>query len=301
MRMQLKEIHNKTKVVIMDRVKKQNVIVILLALLACVGMVSCGDDETFIVGKPSNVFSNVSPKIVGKYSIYYDEQGRVSMVTERGEYTFRKAIFDYSPADRDCDVRIDIAEENYGEMICLHVSLNKNGYAEYVSEIEDNRIDEDWKFEYNSNGQLIKMVRSEGGSETTTVTYQEGDITNVERKSKFSDSGTSSTIEYGTEKIENKGSVMLFDEMLCIDMDEMGLAYFAGLLGKPTSHLPQSNKSIDYSSGGYKITTYKSFSWSLDANRLPVSVLIEEKYDNTTPYTKTYSFDWGELSNNYNQ
>ena len=265
-----------------------------MALLACVGMVSCGDDESFIVGKPSNIFSNVSPKIVGKYSIYYDEQGRVSMVTERGEYTFRKAFFDYSPADRDCDVRIDITEENYGEMISLHVSLNKNGYAEYVSEIEDNRIDEDWKFEYNSNGQLIKMVRSEGGSETTTVTYQDGDITKVERKSKFNDSGTNSTIEYGTEKIENKGSVMLFDEMLCIDMDEMGLAYFAGLLGKPTSHLPQSNKSIDYSSGGYKITTCKSFLWSLDVNRLPVSVLIEEKYDNTTPYTKNYSFDWGE-------
>ena len=282
----------------MGKIKKQNVIVIIVALLSCVGMVSCGDDETFIVGKPSNVFSNVSPKTVGKYSIYYDEQGRVSMVTERGEYTFRKAFFDYSPADRDCDVRIDITEENYGEMISLHVSLNKNGYAEYVSEIEDNRIDQDWKFEYNSNGQLIKMVRSEDGSETTTVTYQDGDITKVERKSKFNDSGTNSTIEYGTEKIENKGGVMLFDEMLCIDMDEMGLAYFAGLLGKPTSHLPQSNKSIDYSSGGYKITTYKSFSWSLDANRLPVSVLIEEKYDNTTPYTKTYSFDWGELSNN---
>ena len=298
--MQLKEIHNKTKL-IMDKIKKQNVIVIILALLSCVGMVSCGDDDTFIVGKPSNIFSNLSPKIVGKYSIYYDEQGRVSMVTERGEYTFRKAIFDYSPADRDCDVRIDITEENYGEMISLHVSLNKNGYAEYVSEIEDNRIDEDWKFEYNSNGQLIKMVRSEGGSETTTVTYQDGDIAKVVQESKFDDCSTSSTIEYGTEKIENKGSVMLFDEMLCIDMDEMGLAYFAGLLGKPTSHLPQSNKSIDYSSGGYKITTYKSFSWSLDANRLPVSVLIEEKYDNTTPYTKTYSFDWGELSNNYNQ
>lgn len=282
----------------MDKIKKQNVIVLILALLSCVGMVSCGDDDTFIVGKPSNIFSNLSPKIVGKYSIYYDEQGRVSLVTERGEYTFRKAIFDYSPADRDCDVRIDIDEENYGEMISLHVSLNKNGYAEYVSEIEDNRIDEDWKFEYNSNGQLIKMVRSEGGIETTTVTYQDGDITKVVQESKFDDCSTSSTIEYGTEKIENKGSVMLFDEMLCIDMDEMGLAYFAGLLGKPTSHLPQSNKSIDYSSGGYKITTYKSFSWSLDANRLPVSVLIEEKYDNTTPYTKTYSFDWGELSNN---
>lgn len=282
----------------MDIIKKTNVVVILLALLSCVGMVSCGDDDTFIVGKPSDIFSNVSPQIVGKYRIYYDEQGRVSMVTERGEYTFRKASFDYSPADRDCDVRIDIAEENYGEMICLHVYLNKNGYAEYVSEIEDNRIDQDWKFDYNSNGQLIKMVRSEGGSETTTVTYQEGDITKVERKSKFNDSSTSSTIEYGTEKIENKGSVMLFDEMLCIDMDEMGFAYFAGLLGKPTTHLPQSNKSIDYSSGGSKITTYKSFSWSLDAKRLPVSVLIEEKYDNTTPFTKTYSFDWGELSNN---
>ena len=148
----------------MDKIKKQNAIVIILALLACVGMVSCGDDETFIVGKPSNVFSNVSPKTVGKYSIYYDEHGRVSMVTECDEYGCRKAFFDYSPADRDCDVRIDITEENYGEMICLHVSLNKNGYAEYVSEIEDNRIDQDWKFEYNSNGQLIKMVRSEDGS-----------------------------------------------------------------------------------------------------------------------------------------
>ena len=297
--MQLKEIHNKTKVVIMDRVKKQNVIVILLALLACVGMVSCGDDETFIVGKPSNVFSNVSPKTVGKYSIYYDEHGRVSMVTECDEYGCRKAFFDYSPADKDCDVRIDIAEENYGEMsddiemISLHVSLNKNGYAEYVNEIEDDDIEE-WKFEYNSNGQLIKMVRSEGGIETTTITYQEGDIAKVVQESKFDDSSTSSTIEYGTEKIENKGGVMLFDEMLCIDMDEMGFAYFAGLLGRPTSHLPQSNKSIDYSSGGYKITTYKSFSWSLDANRLPVSVLIEENYENTTSSTKIYSFDWGE-------
>ena len=278
----------------MDKIKKQNAIVIILALLACVGMVSCGDDETFIVGKPSNIFSNLSPKIVGKYSIYYDEQGRVSMVTERGEYTFRKAIFNYSPADRDCDVRIDIDEENYGEMICLHVLLNKNGYAEYVSEIEDNRIDQDWKFEYNSNGQLIKMVRSEDGSETTTVTYQDGDITKVERKSKFNDSGTNSTIEYGTEKIENKGGVMLFDEMLCIDIDEMGFAYFAGLLGKPTSHLPQSNKSVSYSSGVSQMPTYKSFSWSLDANRLPVSVLIEENYENTTSSTKIYSFDWGE-------
>ena len=278
----------------MDKIKKQNAIVIILALLACVGMVSCGDDDTFIVGKPSNIFSNVSPKIVGKYSIYYDEQGRVNMVTERGEYTFRKAIFDYSPADRDCDVRIDIAEENYGEMISLHVSLNKNGYAEYVSEIEDNRIDEDWKFEYNSNGQLIKMVRSEGGIETTTVTYQDGDIAKVVEVSKFDDSSTSSTIDYGTEKIENKGGVMLFDEMLCIDMDEMGFAYFAGLLGKPTSHLPQSNISGYYSSGVFQMATYKSFSWSLDAKRLPVSVLIETKYDNTTSYTDTYSFDWGE-------
>lgn len=36
----------------MDIIKKTNVVVILLALLSCVGMVSCGDDDTFIVGKP---------------------------------------------------------------------------------------------------------------------------------------------------------------------------------------------------------------------------------------------------------
>ena len=291
--MQLKEIHNKTKVVIMENIKKQNVIVMILALLACVGMASCGDDETFIVGKSSNVFSNVSPKTVGKYSIYYDEKGRVSLVTECNDFGCRKAFFDYSPADKDCDVRIDIVEENYGEMLSLHVSLNKKGYAEYVYEIGNNQIDE-WEFEYNSNGQLIKMVRSEGCVETTTVTYQDGDIAKVVEVSKFDDSSTSSTIDYGTEKIENKGGVMLFDEMLCIDMDEMGFAYFAGLLGKPTSHLPQSNISGYYSSGVFQMATYKSFSWSLDAKRLPVSVLIETKYDNTTSYTDTYSFDWGE-------
>ena len=47
----------------MGKIKKQNVIVIIVALLSCVGMVSCGDDDTFIVGKPSNIFSNLSPKI----------------------------------------------------------------------------------------------------------------------------------------------------------------------------------------------------------------------------------------------
>ena len=34
----------------------------------------------------------------------------VSLVTECDEYGCRKAFFDYSPADKDCDVRIDIAD-----------------------------------------------------------------------------------------------------------------------------------------------------------------------------------------------
>ena len=52
----------------------------------------------------------------------------------------------------------------------------------------------------------------------------------------------SAAIDYTTDNItapiENKGCLMLFDEILDVDMDEMIYAYYGGMLGKATKHLP---------------------------------------------------------------
>ena len=67
-----------------------------------------------------------------------------------------------------------------------------------------------------------------------------------------------------TVPIENKGCLMLFDTTFGIDMDEMRYAYYAGLLGKATNHLPLSN-----SEDGDE----DFFDWTLNANGFPTSLL----------------------------
>ena len=54
---------------------------------------------------------------------------------------------------------------------------------------------------------------------------------------------------------------MLFDDMFEIDMDEMGIAYYAGLLGKSTKDLPMG---CDYGDG-----EVDNYNWTFDSNNNP--------------------------------
>ena len=105
----------------------------------------------------------------------------------------------------------------------------------YVLQVKDDGVDK-WWFSYNAAGQLIRMKRTEGDNEVTTIKYTDGDITSVSMTSDDSDNAYTCTISYGDEPILNKGGLMLFDKTFSIDMDEMYPAYLAGLLGYATKH-----------------------------------------------------------------
>ena len=110
-----------------------------------------------------------------------------------------------------------------------------------------------WNFA--TEGHLVVMKRSESDGEITNITYKDGDV--VKTSTRYVASGDlngdgiidsndeweySAAIDYTTDNItapiENKGCLMLFDEILDVDMDEMIYAYYGGMLGKATKHLP---------------------------------------------------------------
>lgn len=70
---------------------------------------------------------------------------------------------------------------------------------------------------------------------------------------------------------------MLFDTTLGIDMDEMQYAYFAGLLGKATTHLPVrlvGNEGEE-----------ESFTWHLNASGYPTSMVRSHAPNWTNTFT----------------
>lgn len=82
--------------------------------------------------------------------------------------------------------------------------------------------------------------------------------------------------------IANKGCIMLFDDMFQIDMDEMSVAYYAGLLGKAVKNLPvgYEEKSIE---GGDEYTYSEVFHWTLNSNGLPTEFWDgDDRYDLVT-------------------
>ena len=62
---------------------------------------------------------------------------------------------------------------------------------------------------------------------------------------------------------------MSFNIALGVDLDKLEYAYYAGMLGKATQHLPI-----------YNIRRYKdetSFEWIINKDGFPIKVIIEDK------------------------
>lgn len=93
-------------------------------------------------------------------------------------------------------------------------------------------------------------------------------------------------IDYTTGEIatpiDNKGCLMMFDELLDVDMDEMIYAYYGGMLGKATKHLPLAMRDADDTS--VELSNYK---WTLNSDGYPTQLLIKDEGDE-----KKYTFTW---------
>ena len=132
------------------------------------------------------------------------------------------------------------------ETYIFDMELNEQGFVSYCEETEPDGNLETWDFGYTADGHLNYMKRSEGGNEVTNITYANGNIVKASMVSEEEPNRVSVytlfyTSDEVTEPVENKGSIMLFDELFNIDMDEMKYAYYAGLLGKATKDLPVKN------------------------------------------------------------
>lgn len=215
---------------------------------------------------PSNVFTGKKPTAIGGItSITYDEQGRVSKMesTDYGTVTFTYG----RTRSGDSDVLMTTGNGQY----TFSFQIGSNGFAKSCSEYdkeEDETIN--WTFRYNDSGQLIYVEKS--GEDIYNINYANGDITNIayqdpsdpESDEKWKVNYTSSTV---TTPIENKGCLMFFDDTFGIDMDEMALGYYAGLIGKATKHLP-----ISY---GDDQESEADFQWTLNDEGYPIALKLQ--------------------------
>lgn len=246
---------------------------------------SCGDDNnpklpdvTPGVVNPSQVFTNGMPTQVGSMKFTTNSQGQVTQIeenygTDKTIYTFTYKTTDASTPGR-AEAQSPLAKANVVMTISegttvtdqFYIFLNEKGYARYAYQVTDDDTEE-WWFEYDGAGRLKYMKRSEGDNEVTRIAYNaSGDITNVSMRGDGSsdDYTIAYTNETTTTPIDNKGAIMLFDECFGIDMDEFAPAYYAGLLGKATAHLPLGNEEDGET---------ETFSWTLNDNGFPVSLV----------------------------
>lgn len=273
----------------MKKIIKQMLLAVVV-LGVTVALPSCGSDddepkgmvETGTAVNPLNVFTGGLPKSVNGLMIKTNAKGQVESI-KKGTTSITFEYKDVATrAGETPNVIMTIDYED--EKLVNNLYLNKNGFVIHCDETayyKDNSSQEStWDFTYNSDGQLLTMLRSEGGNEKTTIKYQGGDIVETstvsadepDESNSYKIYYTSSTI---SSPIENKGCMMLFDATLGIDMDEMKYAYYAGMLGKATRHLPLRIVEND--------NDETVFSWKFNAQNYPVSLEYSDE---------TYLFIW---------
>lgn len=265
----------------------------MIAVAGCMGFASCSDDDKDepngggenegMVINPSKVFTAGVPKQVGTMSVVTDAKGLVSSMSSAKDGV--KIVFSYPGMSRadSFDVVMDVDDE--GDKTTFSLLLNEMGFAKYCKQIESDGDVEEWWFEYNSDGQLTKMKRSEGDNEVHEITYENGNISKVAEIHEDHDGDNDWVINYGSSMIENKGCIMLFDETFGIDMDEMKYAYFAGLLGKATQNLPVERYDNLYGDKG-------TYTWTLNADGLPVKLVSVDTGNGWTEEPQTMEFKW---------
>lgn len=250
---------------------------ILTTAAIALGMVmtACSDnndgDKPFVpvgpAGDPSvaDVFQYGLPTQVDGASFTTNAKGLVTKITDGRT----EATFEYGNFSRAKEFNVLMKVRNYlspSDDCDFYMILNRDGYVTYALQIPLNpREDrETWRFEYNADRQLSRVRRSENDDDYR-ISYINGDITKVVKVD--DDSRDTYSFAYTNDLypglLPNKGNIMLFDEIYDVDIDEMELVYFAGMLGKSTVNLPVESIEL-----GEDFRPVK-YHWEFDANKFP--------------------------------
>ncbi len=267
------------------------------ALLVCGAFVlaSCSDsdDNDYTFGgetddgvptvdliDPAKVFTGRKPISVAGMNISYFDNGLVRQImgSRMGENDI--VSFSYPALGRTVSdgklVRMDVVSgDDYHQ---FNLRIGQNGFVDYAEEVSyeiDSPQDRErcyWWFSYSDDGHLLKMRRTDDDNEVVSLTYSGNDIMSVSVKN---DKGEQELVDvrYGTVPIENIGGLMLFDEVYDIDIDEMVYAYYAGLLGMPSAHLP-----VEVTETEGRQTKTVRFDWTIGADGYPVSMKSSDEH-----------------------
>lgn len=242
-----------------------------------------GNDTPTTAVNPKTVFTGGLPKSVAGATILMNDKGQVISIKDGKDLvTFQYNVARTRSGASTPNVIMTIGQGKE-KQVC-NLFLDKDGFVKHCDETEynpDGEEKETWDFTYNNDGQLLTMLRSEGGYEKTIVKYNSGNILEtITTSAENPNTKHSYKIFYTSESVPspivNKGCLMQFDQTLGIDMDEMIYAYYAGLLGKATKNLPV--KLVD--NENYT----ENFTWTLNSSGYPISFKRAD-YD-------TYSFAW---------
>lgn len=259
-----------------------------IALGAAIALTACsknsdgpdgGEDKGKVEVNPTKVFVNGMPKIVDGSVFTRDFKGRLSSIYNREENVLIAFAYTSSILGTKDVPNVVMTVTDADERTVYNLFLNKDGFVKYCDEIDYEKKGNTpktttWNFEYNSDGQLIKAVQSKDGVKTSsTIAYNDGDAIETVTMSEKDGKETDHYRIYYTSKkvtlpIENRGCIMSFDVALGLDLDHLHGAYYAGMLGKATKHLPIYNMDKD--------NDKTTFDWILNDNGFPTKIVVKD-------------------------
>ena len=259
-----------------------------IALGAAIALTACsknsdgpdgGEDKGKVEVNPTKVFVNGMPKIVDGSVFTRDFKGRLSSIYNKEENVLIAFAYTSSILGTKDVPNVVMTVTDADERTVYNLFLNKDGFVKYCDEIDYEKKGNTpktttWNFEYNSDGQIIKAVESKDGVKTSsTIAYNDGDAVETVTMSEKDGKETDHYRIYYTSKkvtspIENRGCIMSFDVALGLDLDHLHGAYYAGMLGKATKHLPIYNMDKD--------NDKTTFDWILNDNGFPTKIVVKD-------------------------
>lgn len=214
---------------------------------------------------PRNVFPLGLPKKISENVLTLNEKGQLVQFAEPNSKD--RATFEYKDVALGSTQapQVILTETDEPDKHVYELYLNRDGFVTHAKETRYSNNHSvgkaTWDFAYNADNQL-KDVKCSADKKHIVLEYQNGNVVKTTTTTAGEPTEVT-TITYATAStrpIENKTGVMLFATTLDADFDNLEVAYYAGLLGKPSKNLPlQSEKS------GNKAT----FKWTLDGNGNP--------------------------------
>ena len=234
---------------------------------------------------PRNVFPLGLPKKISELVLTLNEKGQLIQLAEPNDD--ERITFEYKDVALGSTQapQVILTETDEPDKYVYELYLNRDGFVTHAKETHysnDHIIGKaTWDFAYNADNQL-KDVKCSADKKHIVLEYQNGNVVKTTTTATGKPTEVT-TITYATASIrpiENKTGVMLFATTLDADFDNLEVAYYAGLLGKPSKNLPlQSEKSGDKA----------TFKWTLDGNGNPT--VLNYSFSNLSENFR-FSFTW---------